>query len=198
MSIPLSLGVEYNSNEKTTIIVTNILKMLERRGKIKSYETILKRLDLKADIIKFDHISIYILDGKINSVNTNTALSNYIASDLDYHKILIFKEVNKKLISQLLSNKNVEFFLDYEMMIDVVSSIYVPEHRLLVDDEKKEYLSKFNEHELSRICNTDMMSRYYGAKVGDIFKIIRPSIAAGKSIFYRKVINSSWDILFSS
>jgi DNA-directed RNA polymerase subunit H (RpoH/RPB5) len=41
-----------------------------------------------------------------------------------------------------------------------------------------------------------MMARYYHGKVGDIFKIVRPSIVAGKSIFYRKVIHGSLDLFF--
>ena len=41
------------------------------------------------------------------------------------------------------------------------------------------------------------MSRYYGAKIGDIFRIIRPSMTAGKNIFYRRVVKGSLDILFS-
>lgn len=192
----LSQSVEYNSNEKIKIIVTNVLKMLERRGLIKSADDIFKKLDLTSEIIKFDKTSIYILDAKISSVNSNSSLSNYLTNDLDHHKILIFDEINKKLISQILSYKNTEFFLKYEMMIDIESVNFVPKHILLNDNEKKEYLSKFNDTELSKIFNTDPMSRYYNAKVGDIFKIIRPSITAGKNIFFRKVISGSWDVLF--
>jgi DNA-directed RNA polymerase subunit H (RpoH/RPB5) len=40
------------------------------------------------------------------------------------------------------------------------------------------------------------MAREYNAVVGDIFRIIRPSIVAGKNVFYRRVINGSWDLLF--
>jgi DNA-directed RNA polymerase subunit H (RpoH/RPB5) len=192
----LSQSVEYNLNDKTRVIVTNILKMLERRGLIKSSEDILKKLDLTSEIIKFDKTSIYILEAKITSVNSNSSLSSYLSTNLDHHKIIILDEINKKLISQILSNKNTEFFLKHEMMIDIESVIFVPKHILLNDDEKKEYLTKFNDTDLSKIFNTDIMSRYYGAKVGDIFKIIRPSITAGKNIFFRKVINGSWDVLF--
>jgi len=43
-----------------------------------------------------------------------------------------------------------------------------------------------------------MMARYYGAKIGDIFRIVRPSFTAGKNVYYRRVVNGSWDILFES
>jgi DNA-directed RNA polymerase subunit H (RpoH/RPB5) len=49
-----------------------------------------------------------------------------------------------------------------------------------------------------KILLTDMMVRYYGAKIGDIFRIIRPSMTSGKNVFYRRVVNGSWDILFES
>ena len=71
------------------------------------------------------------------------------------------------------------------MLEDIPSKIFIPKHEILVGDEKKEILDKFSENELARIFLTDMMSRYYGANVGDIFKITRPSFTAGKNIFYR-------------
>ena len=42
-----------------------------------------------------------------------------------------------------------------------------------------------------------MMARYYNAKVGDIFRIIRPSLTSGLSIFYRRVQTGNLDILFA-
>ena len=61
---------------------------------------------------------------------------------------------------------------------------------------KEELLSKFSDLSLSHILLTDMMARYYNAKVGDIMRITRSSITSGKNIFYRKVINGTIDILF--
>jgi DNA-directed RNA polymerase subunit H (RpoH/RPB5) len=42
-----------------------------------------------------------------------------------------------------------------------------------------------------------MMARYYNAKVGNIFKIIRPSLSSGTSIFYRRVMHGSLDIIYN-
>ena len=82
------------------------------------------------------------------------------------------------------------------MMEDIPSKVFIPEHQLLNKEEREEVLSKFSETELSKIWVTDMMSRYYGAKIGDIFRIIRPSFTAGKNVFYRRVCNGLWDVLF--
>jgi len=41
---------------------------------------------------------------------------------------------------------------------------------------------------MKKILVNDPISKFYGAKVGDMFKIIRPSITAGKDIDYRIVI----------
>ena len=71
------------------------------------------------------------------------------------------------------------------MLEDLPSKVFIPEHQLLNSDEKTELLSKFSEHDLAKIYSTDVMARYYGSKVGDIFRIIRPSITSGKNIFYR-------------
>ena len=45
--------------------------------------------------------------------------------------------------------------------------------------------------DMSKINVTDPVSRYYNAKVGDIFKIIRASVTSGYSTHYRLVKNSS-------
>jgi len=82
------------------------------------------------------------------------------------------------------------------MLEDIPGKVFIPTHEIIIGDERKELLEKFSEQELGRIFLTDMMARYYGAIVGDIFKITRASITAGESIFYRRVVNSSWDILF--
>lgn len=38
------------------------------------------------------------------------------------------------------------------------------------------------------------MARYYGAKLNDVFRIIRPNINSGTSIYYRLVIPGSMDV----
>ena len=43
---------------------------------------------------------------------------------------------------------------------------------------------------LQKILKTDAIARYYNAKIGDIFRIIRPSFYSGEGYSYRIVIDA--------
>lgn len=198
----MSINVEFNIKERNNIVIINTLKMLERRKCIKSWEEKYKKIDtsqliieLKEDDTKY---SLNIVNSKIQSIVKNSPLDTYLSSNPEVHKIIITENMTKKVIQQVISDyKNAEIFFESELLEDMPSKVFIPQHILLNKEEKTELLNKFNENELAKIHITDMQSRYYGAKVGDIFKIIRPSITAGMNIFYRKVVNSNWDILFA-
>jgi DNA-directed RNA polymerase subunit H (RpoH/RPB5) len=199
----MSVSVEYNSREINQIVIENILRMLERREIIPSWEDEFKKInpdDLQNktsfELDKFK-IGIYLVNAKLTSIVQGHPLDVYLSNNIDIHKIIIAKEVAKKVVKQIVSDyKNAEFFFEGEMLVDKPTTIYVPEHKIIVGEERAELLNKFNEMELSMIGVTDVMARYYGAKIGDIFKIIRSSDTSGKNTFYRRVVNSSWDIYF--
>lgn len=201
----MSVSVEYNSHETNQIVIENILRMLERREIISSWKDEFKKIstdDFKNktsfDLDK-EKIGIYLVNAKLSSIVQGHPLDIYLSNNIDIHKIIIAKDVAKKVVKQIVTDyKNAEFFFESEMLEDIPSKIFIPEHKIITGDERSEILDKFNESELARIFLTDMMSRYYGAKVGDIFRITRPSFTAGKNIFYRRVVNSSWDILFKN
>jgi DNA-directed RNA polymerase subunit H (RpoH/RPB5) len=199
----MSISVEYNNREINQTVIENILKMLERRSIIKSVEDEIKKFNnedfqnkSEFELSKYK-IGIYLVNAKLTSIIQGHPLDVYLSNNLDIHKIIIAKDVAKKVVKQIVNDyKNAEFFFESEMLEDIPSKIFIPKHEIIIGEEKDEILNKFSETELARIFLTDMMSRYYGAKVGDIFKITRPSFTAGKNIFYRRVVNSSWDILF--
>ncbi len=72
----------------------------------------------------------------------------------------------------------------------ILDHIMVPEHRMLDDDEIEEVLSKYNieKEKLSKILAGDPVIKEIGANVGDVIEITRKSETAGKSVFYRLVI----------
>ena len=202
-----SINVEFNNKEIRLIIMENVLKMLERRGLVESWTNIFKNISsdttgksiFEIEIKDKKKYSVYIVNAKLTSIVQGTPLDDYLSNNIDIHKIIVAKDVAKKVVKQIVSEyTNAEFFFESEMMEDIPSKVFIPVHQLINQDEKNELLSKFSEQELARIFVTDMMSRYYGAKIGDIFRIVRPSFTSGKNIFYRRVVHGSWDILFES
>jgi len=201
----MSINVEYSNKEVNQIVIENVLKMLERRRLIKSWSDEYKKIgdDLASKSIfqiqltDKTNYSIYLINAKLSSIVQGTPLDDYLSNNIDVHKIIVARDVAKKVVKQIVGEyKNAEFFFESEMIEDISSKVFIPEHQLLNSEEKVELLDKFNELDLARILLTDMMVRYYGAKIGDIFRIIRPSFTAGKNVFYRRVVNGSWDILF--
>jgi len=197
------INIEYNNKEITEIILENIMKMFEKRKIITSWK---EQFDKFTDLsnnnvfnfdINYNKYSIYLLIPKMSSIIQNSPLDDYLSNNITTHKIIIGFDVSKKIVKQILFDyKNTEFFFNYEMLEDIPSKVFIPQHILLYGDELKELTNKFNDNDLGKIYLTDFMSRYFNAQIGNIFKIIRPSIISGNNIFYRKVINGSVDILF--
>lgn len=203
----MSINVEYNTSEINKLVLENTLKMLQRRKMLKNWESSFEKLGndftsvsiFQLELADKSSVSINLVNAKLSSIVQKTPLDDYLSNNIDVHKIIICKDVAKKVVKQIVVEyTNAEFFFESEMLEDIPSKVFIPEHILLGADEKAELLSKFGETELSKIFVTDMMARYYGAKIGDIFRIVRPSFTAGKNVFYRRVVNGSWDILFES
>jgi DNA-directed RNA polymerase subunit H (RpoH/RPB5) len=201
----MSVSVEYSTKEISAIVLTNVLKMCKRRNLIENVDSLFEDLNVEfinKGEVKFESnnnnkISIHHFTGKISSIVQNSPLDTYLKNSTDVHKIVIMKEPTKRSAKQItMEYINVEFFFEYEMMEDIPSKIFIPEHTLLLDEEKKAFLEIFKEKELAKINDTDMMSRYYNAKIGDIFKIVRASKTAGKNIFYRRVVSGNINQLF--
>lgn len=203
----MSINVEYNSKEINQIVMENICKMLAHRKLIKSWSDEYKKLGedvgtksiFKIVLADKTEYGVYLVSAKLTSIVQGTPLDDYLSNNIDVHKIIVARDVAKKVVKQIVGEyKNAEFFFESDMLEEIPAKIFIPEHQIMGEDEKTELLEKFAEHELGRILITDMMARYYGAKIGDIFRIIRPSFTAGKNVYYRRVVNGSWDILFES
>ena len=95
----------------------------------------------------------------------------------------ILKELNKEIY------KNVEIFMNKNMMFNITHHEYVPKHVVLSKDEEEEVLDKYNtsKNKLPKILKSDPVAKYYGMKHDQICKIIRKSPEVGEYIYYRIV-----------
>jgi DNA-directed RNA polymerase subunit H len=77
-----------------------------------------------------------------------------------------------------------------EEEFDVREHVLVPKHEVLSKDEVKEVLERFriSPEQLPLIKVSDPAAKAVGAKVGDILKITRKSLTAGKAVVYRYVV----------
>lgn len=194
-------NVELNMKEIINIISKNIGLLFYRRNYMKSTklnDKIVEQL-ISDKIYNFDidgkKYNINIINQDVKNISNGSPIDDYLNKNIDHHKFLIVKSFSKKTYSQIIKDyKNVEIFNIYELLEDIPAKEFIPEHNLLNPDEKKELLESFGLNELGRIYSTDIMARYFGAKNNDVFRIIRPNINSGTSIYYRLVIPGSMDL----
>jgi DNA-directed RNA polymerase subunit H (RpoH/RPB5) len=197
-------NVELNNKEMIKIIITNLGKMFYRRNYIKFddfSETISdalmndKQVNFEVDDKKYS-INLFIQD--VKNISSGSPVDDYLSKKIDHHKFLLVKSFSKKTYMQVNKEyKNTEIFTIYEFLEDIPAKDFIPEHILLNADEKNELLDSFGLNELGRIYSTDIMARYYGAKLNDVFRIIRPNISCGTSIYYRLVVTGTMEFFIS-
>jgi len=195
------MPTEYTQAERVEIMLKNIIKMLIGRkmlDKEKETETYDKAIkDSTENIFKIttnDEKNIYIkiMLQVISSVSKNDILLTFLNNNINFHKILLVKSLNSKAEKQIVSNYGeTEVFLEDYFMINLVDHILVPKHELLSDKEKDEFMQAYDlrKKNIPKISVRDPVSKYYAAKKGDIFRIIRMSETTGYYVTYRIVGN---------
>lgn len=73
---------------------------------------------------------------------------------------------------------------------NVLEHELVPDHILLSEDEAAEVLKQYNisKGQLPKIKTSDVVVKQIGAQPGDVIRIIRKSLTAGRAVAYRLVI----------
>merc|ERR1712127_811978 len=84
---------------------------------------------------------------------------------------------------------SVEIFKEGELMVNITDHSLAASFVLLDTQMKTDILKKLKieESQIPRIGELDMVSRYFCAKQGDLFKIVRKSDHAGRYLYYRLV-----------
>lgn len=191
-------------------ILKNIIKMLTERkllasGKFKeNYNKLLKQKNderifkIKSDFSE-EEVHIMIINGKISSIKKIQGIDAFLVTANKNKKIFIGNGISQKAFKQFIDLDNSEVFFEYELLMNIIDHELQPKFELLSNDEKD---TKLREYDLilsniPRMLKTDVIARYYNAKPGDIFRIIRPSAYSGLGFSYRYVVESSVQNIYS-
>jgi len=211
--IPQLLPLELNSEERKKAVLSNIIRMLTNRKLLKqeNLNTNIKNLisqesDNEIYKIKLDYPEVYydksvestyyvkLLYQKITGISKTSNIGDFIFPRKNIPKLIVASAITNKALQQLKDEfPNSEVFTEQELMIDLVSHIAVPKHDMLTDEETAVFLQDYllKKRQIPKMFITDPVSKYFNAKVGQIFRIIRPSEVTAESIYYRIVIPGS-------
>jgi len=149
------------------------------------------------DITLENGIIKYILTPKIRVTNLKT-LTSQILEDYGEGDTVIFiirdKITSEDSIDEFFRNIYItdKIFVQYfhldTLTFNVTKHSMVPKHEILSKEETDElikslYITDINK--LPKINASDPISKYYGIKGGEVFRITRPSETSGISHYYR-------------
>lgn len=79
---------------------------------------------------------------------------------------------------------------EQEEKIDILKVGLVPKHEVMTEEEKAEFLKKYNVslRQLPRIKEEDLVIKRIGAKRGSVVKITRNDPELGEYYYYRVVV----------
>ncbi len=186
-----------NKNIKINTAIKTLSRMIvERKYTTKSVDEVFNKIK---PAINDDEI-LFTLDDKkygikfistyLTTIKKEASIENFLEKNSDVHKFVIINKLSDRATKQILEYSNTEVFTLDELLIIIIDHNLVPLHILMTNDEKQKYFDTFNHHprDMKKILVNDPVARFYGAKVGDLFKIIRPSLTSGKDIDFRIVI----------
>lgn len=138
-------------------------------------------------------LAIKFYKSKLTTIKNDKEIESFLATYPNHYKFLIVSDYILKAEKQILEYNNIEIFKTIELIKDISTNFLVPQHILLTNAEKEQFLEEYNFtlKDLPRIFKDDPMVRYLNAKPNDIIHIIRPSATSGYSSFYRLVVNNS-------
>jgi len=136
--------------------------------------------------------SIYVyfhLDNRNFQKKDLVNLMSNITNQYQNEQVKIIIVTREKLNQAILRIDYIESFILNQLVINITKHIMMPKFEVMSDEEIEILLKEFSisKNQLPKILITDPISRYFGVKSGDIFKITRSSPTTGLSVSYRLV-----------
>lgn len=201
-----SYQIEKSDEEIRRTVLVNLISMLTERGILKreniekNTNTIINQKSddmiykIKPETDNFPQIVVKLYPTKITSINKTSSIYDFVTKHIDYHKIIIVKEMNENNIKNIKSSySKTEIFMESFMMEDILKCEFICRYEIIPKDTdiyKKfwdDYMMK--KKEMPRVfVDKDPMCLYYNLKLHDLVKVIRPSESTGRSPSYRLVV----------
>jgi DNA-directed RNA polymerase subunit H (RpoH/RPB5) len=197
------MNLEYTPIEKTQIILLNISKMLRDRRLIKNHTDFFNNIKNISDNLEVatnyesKSFAIKIIYNNITTIKDSNDIDSFLDKYSKYNKFIIVTSLSKKAFKQLEEYPLTQAFQEIDLMVNVLEHDLQPKFRLLTKSEVEEYFNTFEnkKREMPRILDSDPVARYFGAKIGDILEIIRPSITTVEAYTYRIVVQGTLNFL---
>jgi len=197
------MNLEYTAAEKTQIILLNISKMLRDRRLIKNHTDFFNNIKNISDNLEVatnyesKSFAIKIIYNNITTIKDSNDIDSFLDKYSKYNKFIIVTSLSKKAFKQLEEYPLTQAFQEIDLMVNILEHDLQPKFRLLTKSEVEEYFNTFEnkKREMPRILDSDPVARYFGAKIGDIIEIIRPSITTIEAITYRIIVQGSLNFL---
>ena len=139
----------------------------------------------------FDNVMIVYINSDKLGVQHVKVVEKYIEEYKKTTNILIYKTTVTSFAKNAITDLpcEVELFSLDELCFNITKHYLVPEHILLSSEEKKRILNKYmvSENKMPMLNRTDPVCRYFNAKPGTMFKIVRKSFTTVASMYYRIV-----------
>jgi len=197
------MNLEYTPIEKTQIILLNISKMLRDRRLIKNHTDFFNNIKNISDNLEVatnyesKSFAIKIIYNNITTIKDSNDIDSFLDKYSKYNKFIIVTSLSKKAFKQLEEYPLTQAFQEIDLMVNVLEHDLQPKFRLLTKSEVEEYFNTFEnkKREMPRILDSDPVARYFGAKIGDILEINRPSITTVEAYTYRIVVQGTLNFL---
>jgi len=210
MSNPQIIPIEYNSEQITKIVLTNIVKMMSSRGLILP-DKLNDKIDKLINTNSLDNIysitldnpiinesdpdfdgsilHIALIDQKITTLNKAHPMMNFINQNKHNQKMLVMKTINEKSKYLLKQNNNTEIFSEVDLMDDLINWLGVPVHIPLSQKEGESVMNEYlaTKSNMSKILDTEPVACYYNLRPGQVVKILRSDF----TIFYRITVKNN-------
>ena len=127
---------------------------------------------------------VKIVYSDLKDVNNTPILEDFYKKHENFHKLIVFNNILDK---HIYKKKNIEFFDEAFLMIDLMSHEIAPISCSIVSIDDISYIKNpINGY----IYINDPITRYYNAKKTDILRIVRPSINNGLEFTYKTVTDA--------